>query len=76
MHSRFIATSRSIPSERDFVRNPLSWPWSSFSALLGGRPPAGFLDVQSVMEEFGPNPVSARRRLRAFVWDGLAEDVA
>ena len=70
---RYIALN---PVRAGLVRNPLDWHWSSLAALLGRRQPEAFLDVQSVLDEFGPNPVSARRRLRNFVWEGLADDKA
>jgi putative transposase len=69
---RYIALN---PVRAGLVRNPLDWPWSSLRALLGRRKPESFLDVQSVLGEFGPSEVTARRRLRSFIWDGLARDV-
>jgi REP element-mobilizing transposase RayT len=63
------------PVRAGLVRDPLDWPWSSLRGLLGLRPPEPFLDVQSVLDEFGPSSVSARRRLRSFIWDGLEQDL-
>jgi putative transposase len=70
---RYIALN---PVRAGLVRDPLGWPWGSLPALLGRCSPADFLDVQSVYDEFGPGVVSARRRLRSFIWDGLAQDAA
>jgi putative transposase len=58
------------------VRNPLDWPWGSLPALLGRFKPPDFLDAESVYDEFGPGVASARRQLRSFIWDGLAQDAA
>ena len=70
---RYIALN---PVRAGLVRSPLDWPWSSLRALLGQRKPESFLDIRSVLDEFGPSLVSSRRRLRSFIWDGLAEDAA
>lgn len=68
---RYIALN---PVRAGLVGNPLDWPWGSLRALLGRRKPESFLDLQSVLDEFGPSARSARRRLRSFIWDGLARD--
>ena len=68
---RYIALN---PVRAGIVRNPLAWRWSSLSALLGGRPADDFLDVDGALEWFGASLASARRRLRTFIWDGLADD--
>jgi putative transposase len=70
---RYIALN---PVRAGVVRDPLDWPWSSLQPLLGRRAPESFLDLQAVLDEFGPSPVSARRRIRSFIWDGLAQDAA
>jgi putative transposase len=70
---RYIALN---PVRAGIVRNPLDWWWSSLPALLGVREPEPFLDVEGALEQFGASPASARRRLRSFIWDGLAEDRA
>jgi putative transposase len=70
---RYIALN---PVRAGLVRRPEDWPWSAYGALIGMRRPLPFLDVRAALEEFGPTVVSARRRLRAFVRDGLAQDTA
>jgi putative transposase len=45
------------------------WPWSSYSALLSLRAPPPFLSSGWLLELFGRDRQSARRRLRAFVED-------
>jgi hypothetical protein len=68
---RYIALN---PVRAGLVRDPLSWTWGSLPALLGRWAPPDFLDVQSVYDEFGPGVAASRRRLRSFIWDGLAQD--
>lgn len=70
---RYIALN---PVRAGLVRDPLSWAWGSLPALLGRWAPPDFLDVQSVYDEFGPGVAASRRRLRSFIWDGLAQDAA
>jgi putative transposase len=70
---RYIAMN---PVRAGLVRRPEEWPWSSLPAVLGLDQPLGFLDVDAVLGEFGPNTATARRRLRAFIRDGLAGDTA
>ena len=70
---RYIALN---PVRAGLVRSPEAWPSSSFRALLGWERPLGFLDVDGVLAELGESKTTARRRLRAFVRDGLAADAA
>ncbi|HEV3477907.1 MAG TPA: transposase [Gaiellaceae bacterium] len=70
---RYIALN---PVRAGLVRDPLAWPWGSLPALLGRCAPPDFLDLQSVYDEFGPAVAAARRRLRSFIRDGLAQDAA
>lgn len=70
---RYIALN---PVRAGLVRNPEEWPWSSLGPVLGWWQPPGFLDVDTVLGEFGSNPAAARRRLRKFIWDGLVMDGA
>ena len=69
---RYIALN---PVRAGLVRRPEDWPWSSLQAVLGKRDPEAFLDLRAALNEFGPGVVSARRRLRTFIREGLAEDV-
>jgi putative transposase len=68
---RYIALN---PVRAGLVRDPIDWPWSSLRAILGEEPPLPLLDVQAVLDEFGSNGATARRRLRAFLRDGLRGD--
>jgi putative transposase len=63
------------PVRAGLVRRPEEWPWSSLCAVLGLVKSPGFVDVRAVLEEFGTNAVSARRRIRMFLREGLADDV-
>jgi putative transposase len=69
---RYIALN---PVRAGLVGNPEDWPWSSFAALVGLERAPALLDVNSALADFGPGQ-AARRRLRTFVWDGLALDAA
>ena len=69
---RYIALN---PVRAGLVRDPTLWRWSSLPAVLGLCEPEPFLDVQAVLDEFGPSPASARRRIRTFIREGLAGDV-
>jgi putative transposase len=68
---RYIALN---PVRAGLVDNPLDWRWSSLPALLGLREPEPFLDVEGALQQFGTRTVSARRRLRSFIWEGLNAD--
>ena len=70
---RYIALN---PVRAGLVRDPEDWPWSSLRAVLGSEEPVCFLDVATVLSEFGSNPATARRRLRKFLRDGLMMDNA
>jgi REP element-mobilizing transposase RayT len=69
---RYIALN---PVRAGLVRDPEEWPWSSLGAILGRKHPLGFLDVDTVLAEFGETRATARRRLRTFVRDGLRRDM-
>lgn len=69
---RYIALN---PVRAGLVRDPEQWPWSSLPAILGSERPLPFLDVDTVLAEFGTTRATARRRLRRFVRDGLAADI-
>jgi putative transposase len=69
---RYIALN---PVRAGLVRRPEDWPWSSLPAVLGSCDAEPFLDVAAVVEEFGPGVITARRRLRTFLRDGIARDM-
>jgi putative transposase len=69
---RYIALN---PVRAGLAATPEDWPWSTFRALVGLARAPELLDVDGALADFGPR-AKARRRLRAFVWDGLALDAA
>ena len=70
---RYIALN---PVRAGLCARPADWRWSSYAALIGWAAPPPFLDVESVLELFSPDPAVARSRLRGFVEDGLAASVS
>ena len=70
---RYIALN---PVRAGVVRDPEEWRWSSLRAVLGRERPLPFLDVDTVLAEFGASKATARRRLRTFLREGLAGDNA
>lgn len=69
---RYIAMN---PVRAGLVPSPEDWPWSSVRDVLGLRRPPEFLDITAVVGEFGPSAASARRRIRTFIRDELAQDM-
>jgi putative transposase len=70
---RYIALN---PVRAGLVHDPEAWAWSSLRAMLGRERPPAFLDVDTVLGDFGVTAAAARRRLRMFVRDGLRWDIA
>jgi putative transposase len=70
---RYIALN---PVRAGIVRDAEEWRWSSLRAILGRDRPPPFLDVDTVLAEFGASKATARRRLRTFLREGLAGDTA
>jgi hypothetical protein len=70
----FLAVLRYIalnPVRAGLCTHPADWRWSSYPAVIGLAAPQPFLDLESVLQLFGRDPAVARRRLQAFVEDGL-----
>jgi REP element-mobilizing transposase RayT len=65
---RYIALN---PVRAGACSDPADWPWSSYRLIVRGLPTASFLDVDSVLELFNRDRARARRRLEAFVSDGI-----
>jgi putative transposase len=57
------------PVRAGLCRCASDWPWSSYRALAGLAPRPPFLSLEPFVDEFGPDPRSARDRVRAFVED-------
>jgi putative transposase len=62
---RYVAMN---PVRAGMCGRPEDWPWSSYGAVMTSSEPS-FLSVRWLLELFGRDPDSARRRLRAFVED-------
>jgi REP-associated tyrosine transposase len=65
---RYIALN---PVRAGMCSDPADWPWSSYRLIVRGLPTPSFLDVDSVLEVFSRDRARARRRLEAFVSDGI-----
>ena len=66
---RYIALN---PVRAGICDDPVDWPWSSYRLLVRNLATPSFLQANEVLDLFGPDRVTARRRLEAFVSDGLA----
>jgi putative transposase len=55
------------PVEAGLCAAPSEWQWSSYPGLVGDGIRWSFLARDEVLRLFGPEPVSAATRLRAFV---------
>ena len=65
---RYIALN---PARAGLCADPADWPWSSYRLQVGGLVSPDFLATDEVLRLFGRDPATARRRLRAFVGDGI-----
>jgi putative transposase len=50
---------------------PEQWPWSSYAAVMGSAPAPSWLAVEVLLSQFGCSREEARRRYRAFVYEGI-----
>ncbi len=69
---RYIALN---PVRAGLVRDPEAWRWSSLRFLMGRERSPAFVDVAAALADFGHTARVARRRLRTFIRDGIAQDV-
>lgn len=49
---------------------PEQWPWSSYAATIGMRPPRAFHQPADLLRLFSPRPARARERYAQFVTQG------
>jgi REP element-mobilizing transposase RayT len=70
---RYIALN---PVRAGLCSDPADWLWSSYRVIARNLPAPSFLEVNSVLGLFGRDRVNARRRLEAFVCDGIRLDAA
>jgi putative transposase len=76
--AHLLATLRYIalnPVRAGLCARPADWRWSSYAALIGWAAPPPFLDVDSVLKLFSPDPKVAQARLREFVESDLSPSV-
>lgn len=65
---RYIALN---PVRAGICTDPAEWPWSSYRVIVRNLPAPAFLEADEALRLFAPEPAAARRRLEAFVWDGI-----
>jgi REP element-mobilizing transposase RayT len=63
------------PVRARMVEAPEHWPWSSHLAMIGDAPAPRWLAVDALLSQFGASRDEARRRYRAFVYEGLGQDI-
>ena len=61
---RYIARN---PVAAGICERPQDWPWSSYAALIGERPPPDWLTTHWLLGLVGSSGEAARRRLRSYV---------
>ena len=67
---RYIVSN---PVVAGLCRRPEDWAWSSFRATLGFAPTPPFLDAETTLWYFAPDPGRAKELFRSFVGEGLPE---
>jgi putative transposase len=65
---RYIALN---PVRAGICTNPADWPWSSYRVVVRNLCPPPFLEAGEMLQLFARDRATARRRLEAFVWDGI-----
>jgi REP-associated tyrosine transposase len=65
---RYVALN---PVRAGICDDPADWPWSSYRPLVRGLATPAFLDASELLLLFGRERGIARRRLEAFVCDGI-----
>ncbi len=58
-----------------WVEAPEEWPWSSYEAMMGTAPAPSWLAMDALLSQFGASREKARRRYRAFVYEGIGQEV-
>lgn len=59
------------PVRAKMVQSPRQWPWSSYRATVGMTAAPEWLQVKTVLKQFGRQPDIARKRYREFVRQGI-----
>ncbi len=63
------------PVRAGICRHPADWPWSSYRATAGLDEPEPFLTTDWLLAQFAPTKRLAQQRYRAFVAEGLADEL-
>ena len=63
------------PVRAGIVDAPHEWPWSSCQAMIGTAPTPNWLAVDGVLSQFGSSREEARQRYRAFVYEGMGQNI-
>jgi len=63
------------PVRAGMVDTPEQWSWSSYRAMIGTATAPGWLAVDGMLSQFGSSREEARRRYRAFVSEGVEQDI-
>jgi hypothetical protein len=63
------------PVRARMVDAPEHWPWSCYRAMIGSAPTPIWLAVEGLLSQFGSSSDEARRRCRAFVYEGMGQDI-
>jgi REP element-mobilizing transposase RayT len=63
------------PVRAGIVDAPHEWPWSSYQAMIGTAPTPNWLAVDGVLSQFGSSREEARQRYRAFVYEGMGQNI-
>ena len=74
---QFLGTLRYVirnPVEAGLCSSPFDARWSSFAATVGLAPAPEYLRVQEILDHFGEDPESARRRFVEFVLDDASTE--
>lgn len=66
--SRYIVLN---PVRAGMVKRPDAWPWSSWHATVGTRPPPAWLNVYDVLTRFASHRPTAIAHYREFVMEGI-----
>ncbi len=75
---QILATARYIvrnPVAAGLCLHPAEWPWSSYAATAGLRPPPPILSVGRILALFGAEPTLARARFVDFVEAGAGNEL-
>jgi putative transposase len=63
------------PVRAGMVDAPEQWPWKSYGAMMGSAPAPRGWAVDGLLSRFGSSREEARPRYRAFVYEGVGQDV-